>query len=412
MPLWAEVTLFCAYLLVGPLLWGFMIVLMFEGRRRMTALLKAPALTDFSPLVTVLIPARNEAGNIERCLDGVFAQDYPNLRVVVADDRSTDGTGEILDRLADRHENLRVLHLGDADVMPGWHGKSNAMRNLFEKGVRPFDGRDEAVAKSYLLMIDADVRLTRPDAVTVSVLSAVKHKASLFTLLPALESGSFFEGLVIPLVGTVSSTINAVALTNVDAFKHLAYANGQYMMFRRDAYDAVGGHGAVADTPNEDVGLARAVKGSGRRVRVGWGAELCSVRMYHSLGEVYRGLSRILSFSRGRAVWPILAGIAFLVFCGFSAYAAAAYAAYRFAHPLTASGALGWAAACAAHLVAMTIVLGLTYAWSRNPWWNALLFPLGGIVAVAIYMRALKGNVTGTYVWRGVAYQAPQTAKS
>jgi hypothetical protein len=146
------------------------------------------------------------------------------------------------------------------------------------------------------------------------------------------------------------------------------------------------------------------VKDSGRRVRVAWGADLCAVRMYDSLGALYRGLARILSFSRDRRTWPMLAGIAVLLLCGFSLFAAALYGLYRLRHPLTNLGAIGWLIAAACHWLLMTIQLGLTYAWSKNHWWNALLFPLGGAISLAIYCRALKQCITGRFEWRGVTY--------
>jgi len=398
MPIWLEILLFALYVLLGPLLWGFMILAMFEGRRRMEVLLKkTPPLPDPAPKLTVLIPARNEEANIEKCLAGVLSQDYPNLEVVVTNDRSTDATGAILDRLAAQHPNLHVVHCTQADVLPGWTGKNNAIHNAYEKGAKPLDG-------DYLLALDADVRFTQPDALSVCVRSAMKHNASLLTLLPALESGTFFEGLVIPLTGMISSSVNAISLTNVDSFKRVAYANGQCMMFTREGYDAIGGHAQVASLPCEDVPLAYLVKGSGRRVRVAWGSELCPVRMYDSLGGVYRGLSRVLAVSRNQKTWPVWAGIAFLVLCGFSLYAAAGYGVWRLEHPLTRYGAVGWLVAVAAHWGAMTVTLGLMYGWSKNRWWNALLFPVAGVVTLAIYLRALKQCLTGRLEWRGVNY--------
>jgi len=410
MPIWLEITLFALYVLLGPLTWGFMILSMFEGRRRMSVLLKAPPLPTPAPRVTVLIPARNEEANIEKCVSSVLAQDYPNLRVVVANDRSTDATGAILDRFAAGDSRLCVVHCTDADVIAGWAGKSNAIHNAYEKGVRqgstvayPADGLVE-----FLLGIDSDVRLTRADAISVSVRAALKHRTGIFTLLPALESHSFFEGLVIPLTGMMASAINAVALTNVDSFKRVAYANGQYLMIRRDVYDAIGGHGAVGPIVCEDVALAYVVKNSGRRVRVAWGSDLCAIRMYDSLSAIYRGLARIISVSRNRRVWPMLIGISFLLLCGFSLYVAGAYAVYRVLHPITQLGAIGWLIAVICHFLTMTVQLGLTYAWSKNAWWNALLFPLGGAISLAIFCRALRQCLTGRIEWRGVTYSLKQ----
>jgi chlorobactene glucosyltransferase len=386
-----------------------MILAMFEGRRRMSVLFSAPPLPHPAPPLTVMIPARNEEGNVERCVSSVLSQDYPNLSLVVADDRSTDRTGAILDDLAARHPNLRVVHLTEADQLPGWAGKSLALHNAYEKGVR---GRD--ALPEFLFGLDCDARFTQPDALSRCVRAALKHRAAIFSLLPALESRSFFEALVIPITGMLSSSINAVALTNVDSFKHIAYANGQCLLIRRDVYDSIGGHTQVGTIVAEDVALAYLVKGGGGRVRVAWGADRCAVRMYDSLGAVYRGLSRVLSVSRDGRTWPMLAGIAFLLFSWLSLYAAGAITVWRMIHPVTSLGGYGWLAACVIHWVTMTVQLGLTYAWSGNRWWHALLFPLGGAITLAIYVRALRQCLTGRFEWRGIRYslkdQAPTTA--
>jgi chlorobactene glucosyltransferase len=414
MPFWLEVTLSVLYVLFGPLTWGFMILSMFEGRRKMAGVLrKAPPLPEPAPPVTVMIPARNEESNIEICLTKVLGQDYPNLNVVVADDRSSDRTPEILARLAAADSRLRVVRLTDEDVMKGWGGKSSALHNAFDKGVRPFQPDVPADAPpQFLLGLDSDARLLRPDAISISVRAALKHKAAIFSLLPALESQSFFEELAIPLTGMLSSAINAVALTNVDSFKKIAYANGQCLLIRRDVYDAIGGHTKIGHITAEDVALANLVKQSGRRVRVAWGGDLLAIRMYDSLGSLYRGLSRVISVSREGKTWPMWAGILFLLLCVFTIYPAIAMTAWRFAHPTTVLGGWGWLAAVVLHAATMVIVLGLTYAWSRNRWWMALLWPLGTAISLAIYVRALRQCITGRFEWRGVSYSVKAPAKT
>ena len=408
MPFWLEVTLCAIYVLLGPLTWGFMILSMFEGRRRMTALFrKTPPVPEPAPRVTVMIPARNEEGNIEACVRGALSQDHPNLGVVVANDRSTDRTGEILEGLARADARLRVVHLTDADFMTGWGGKSSTLHNAYEKGVR---GKNDPA--DYLFGLDADVRLTSPQAISNCVRGAIKHNAAIFSLLPALESRSFFEELVIPLTGMLSSAINAVALTNVDSFTKVAYANGQCLLIRREVYDAIGGHTKVGTIVAEDVALAYLVKGSGRRVRVAWGADLCTIRMYDSLSAVYKGLSRIISVSRERRAWPMLIGISFLLLCMFSIVPAAVFAGWRFVHPVTSWGGWGWLAAVVAHLVTMVVVLGLTYSWSKNRWWMALLWPVGGAISLAIFVRALRQAITGKIEWRGQTYHVNRAQKT
>jgi chlorobactene glucosyltransferase len=404
MRFWLELSLFFLYVLLGPLTWGFMILSMFEGRRRMRRLLDAPPLPTPAPPLTVMIPARNEEANIEKCLAGVLSQDYPDLTVVVADDRSTDATPAILQRLSAAHPNLHVVHLTEGDFMTGWGGKSSALHNAYEKGVKVI--QPQAAPGALLLGLDADVRLTSPDALSAWVRGAIKHKAAIFSMLPALESQTFFEGLVIPLTGMLSSGINAVALTNVDSFQSIAYANGQCLIIQREVYDAIGGHTQVGPITAEDVALAYLVKGSGRRVRVAWGADRCAVRMYDSLGSAYRGLSRVISVSRDGKTWPMWVGIAFLLLSGFSLYPAAVFALTHM------PAAWGWLLAAIAHAATMTTQLSLTYAWSKNRWWYGLLFPLGLAIALAIYVRALRQCITGRFEWRGMSYSVkrPKTA--
>ena len=204
----------------------------------------------------------------------------------------------------------------------------------------------------------------------------------------------------------ISSSYNAVALTNVDSFKNIAYANGQFMMIRRDVYDSIGGHYAVKARYCEDVAMARIVKtGHGRRIRVAWGADHIQVRMYDSLGAVIRGLSRIFADTRNRRPWPMLAGVAFLLLCGLSLFPALAWTAWRLAHPINGYGAWGWLAACIGHFGAMSFQLGLTYTWSRNRWWYGLLLPLSAPILIAIYFRALWLAARGTFIWRGTVFK-------
>jgi hypothetical protein len=169
-------------------------------------------------------------------------------------------------------------------------------------------------------------------------------------------------------------------------------------------YDAIGGHTQVGKIVAEDVALAYLVKGSGQRVRLAWGANLCAIRMYDSLSAVYRGLSRIISVSRDGRIWPMVVGIAFLLLCLFSIVPAGIFTAWRFAHPITNLGKWGWLTAVVSHYLTIVVQLGLTYAWSKNRWWMALLFPLSGAIALAIFARALRQAITGRFEWRGVSY--------
>jgi chlorobactene glucosyltransferase len=407
MSLYLEYTLFALYVLVGPIAWGVMIWAMFQARERLMLLEKSAPLGAGAPPLTVMIPARNEAVRIEGCVRSVLSQDYPDLRVLAVDDRSDDGTGEIFERLAREDQRLAVVRLGQEDLEAGWMPKNSALTKGYARVMKARPLREG----EFLLMLDSDVKLTRADTISRMVAAARQRDAALLSLLPALESGSFFEGLVLPLGGMVSSTVNMISLTNVDEVRNVAYANGQCLMIRRDVYEEIGGHAnpKVRARVCEDVALARIVKSSGRRVKVAWGAQWCSVRMYDSLGAIHRGLGRIFADSQERRAWPMVVGILFLLVCGFSLYAAAGWAVWRWFHPLIWGGALGWTIAAGMHLALMTMGLSLAYVWSGNRWWNALLFPIGGAVLISIYLRGIRIARTGKVQWRGGVFRLEGT---
>ena len=248
------------YVLLGPVTWALFAFAMVKGRKRMAILVRpAPPVPQPAPSVSALIPARDEAGQIERCITSVLKQDYPNLNVIVIDDRSTDGTGQILDAMAARDPRLHVVHLQEGSLPPGWGGKSFALHSglLHARG-------------DWLLFVDADVVL-EPDVLSSTIGWATKREFDLISILPTFVSGTFAEGFLQPLAGAATSAMFVIALTNSNEWPKTAFANGQYLCVRRDAYEAVGGHEAIRGTLSEDVAIARKLKIAGYRPRLGWG---------------------------------------------------------------------------------------------------------------------------------------------
>lgn len=389
-----EAILFWSYVLLGPVAWAFVGLMMILGRRRMRRLRRPPlALPQNPPRVTVLIPAKDEGERVRVCLESVLAQDYPNFSVVTIDDRSTDNTSAILDDIATGSAGkVRSLHVAPGDLPPGWLGKCHALH---------FGTRDTAsAAGDWLLFVDSDVRL-QPDALRATVSLALSRNYDALSLMTALECHTFLEKLVLPLAAGAWSVMNTVSLTNDDNRPGSAYANGQFFLIRRSTYDAVGGHEAVRDQITEDVELARLMKRRGAKVRLFLGSTFASTRMHANLGQMLRGWGRIYSGTSRRRPWRILAVASFLVICGFSAYAALAWSL------LAARDAQPWLVASLAHLLLMTLTLAGLYADSRNPRRNALLFPLGGSVLLAILAFAIRWCITGRIEWRGTVFQQP-----
>ena len=384
-----ELILFLAYVLVGPFVWVAYGVLMYAGRRKMLLLRRPPPplKADPPPRVTILIPAKDEGERIRACIESALAQDYPNFNVIAIDDRSTDNTGAVMDDIAARHPNLKAFHNTVAPPA-GWTGKNNALH----QGVKHADG-------DWLLFVDSDVVL-EPDVLRSSMEVVLRKGFDLISLLPRLESHSFWEGLLVPLAASAASSMYLVPLANNNLWKETAFANGQFLLVSREAYNAFGGHEAVRDRYCEDVEIARLLKTSGWKPRVAWGNDFCAVRMYSSLDAIFKGWGRIFYAGRAGSPWRVIVAVILLLLCGFSAYAALAFGIYRAAR----HGDSAWLTAALTHLGLLTFFVSTMYAWSGNPRRNALLFPLGGAMLLAIFLKALRMCVTKKVEWRGTSY--------
>jgi chlorobactene glucosyltransferase len=394
LPTGIERVVYIAYLLLGPAAWVLYLLTMQTGQVRMRLVRRSRRqLPESPPAVTILIPAKDEGERIRDCVLSALSQDYPNFHVVAIDDRSTDRTGAILDEIAAGHPKLTALHIPPGTLPEGWTGKCNALAC----GVRDLG----EVGGQWLLFVDSDVIL-QPDALSATLAVAAGRKYDLLSLLPRLECRTFWEELVVPLAGSALSMLHLIALTNADNRK-TAFANGQFILIRTSAYNAIGGHGSVRDQFCEDIEMARLVKRQGLRPRISWGADLAAVRMYSSLSSIMRGWARIFyAGSLGRPLRSLL-GIAFLLLCGLSVYPALAWGAYRLIGLHAQSGAW-WLGTAGLHWLIMTLVVGLFYSWSGNARRMALAFPLGAVMLIGIFGRALWMCLRGNVEWRGTRY--------
>jgi chlorobactene glucosyltransferase len=235
-----------------------------------------------TPRVSLLVPARNEAGNLRRTLPALQATDWPNLEILVLDDGSTDATAAVVDAAAAADDRVRRL-VGRA-LPDGWLGKPWACQQL-----------GEAADGDVLIFLDADV-LAHPQAVADTV-SAMQHRgAGAVTGLPRQTLGSFSERAVVPLVMhlPILATL-PLAWSARDLRPASVVANGQWLAFRRDVWTAIGGHRTVADRILEDMELGRAVRRSGQRVVALLAADRLAVRMYDGAAAVFAGFCKNLA---------------------------------------------------------------------------------------------------------------------
>ena len=253
------------------------------------------------PLISAVIPAKDEEAVLADCLDSVCRQEYPRLEIIVIDDRSTDQTGAIARNYADRDPRVRVLT--NDYLPPGWTGKTHVLH----EAVQQAQGQ-------WLWFLDADTNHAAEFLGVILEYARVQH-ASLVSLLPELRCETFWEQVVQPMGGIVLMQSFPLHRVNDDRSK-LAFANGQSILVERSAYDAAGGHAAVRDRFVEDIALAGKVKGLGLPIRTVLVRDLVTCRMYASLGQLIRGWSRILYDALDRKPWRLAARLLDpLIFC-------------------------------------------------------------------------------------------------
>ncbi len=346
-----------------------------------------PAPDAACPPTSICVPARNEAADVEEAVRSMLALDYPALEVVVVDDRSTDETGEILDRMAGEpgRSGLEVIHV---DELPdGWVGKNHALH------------RAAGAARGELLLFtDADVRMS-PDLLRRAAGRMREEGLDHLTAIPRMEwPDSFMRALGALMSLGIAQFTEPWKLGDPSSRKHVGV--GAFNLVRVDAYREAGGHEAIPRRPDDDLALAGILKDSGARAEFLSGRELMRVRWYRSLGEMVRGVGR--------------SGIAALGYSTVAALASAALVVVLHVWPwigvaLTA-GVARWANLLAVTAMAALFVDAARVTGARPL--EALWWPVANVVVVWIMVRAaVLLRLRGGIEWRGTFYPLEELRK-
>lgn len=336
------------------------------------------------PRLTVLVAAKDEEQNIARCISGLLAQDYPDLQVVVINDRSDDRTGAIIDEFAQRDPRLRAVHI--ESLPAGWFGKNHAMHT----GVRHATGQ-------WLCFSDADCAYDSPLLLQAAVRCAIREKAEFLSVLPRLEANTFWERVVQPVAGAIMVFWFPPKRVNDPASPH-AYANGAFMLMPHHAYDRLGGHEPVKSTLNEDIHMARRAKQLGVRLRVLRCDGLYRVRMYTGLRQIWRGWSRIFYGCLG-TMPRLCASVGMLAFFSVAPYLTLAGAPLAGAHVGLVAAAALFAILC------QQSVLWRFYGMTGSSRAWALAYPLGAAVCLGMTIDSMRRVAGFSTTWRGTRYQ-------
>jgi chlorobactene glucosyltransferase len=355
------------------------------------------------PSLCVVVAAKDEEANIGPCVGSLLSQDYPNLEVVLCNDRSKDATGEIVSRLAAADRRMRVMNI--RELPDGWCGKNNAMQCGIASG-----------KSDYICMIDADCRQTSRRTLSVAMQYARDNGADLLSILPVMEMPTFWESIIQPVCSGVMMIWFHPDAVNSPA-KPQAYANGAFMLMKRSAYERIGTHEAVKERVNEDMHMAALVKGKGLRLLVVRGKGLYVTRMYDGFASTIRGWSRIF-FGTFGTLKRLTASLAALLIVGLLPYLAAA-AGFAFWTRTAGSvwappshGAANWWLACGlAGTAACVLQLSVIYRFFKLIGSKASLawsYPVGCLVTMWVLVLSLSKLRKGAnIVWRNTSYAKP-----
>lgn len=343
------------------------------------------------PLVSVVVPARNEERSIRGCVESLLAQRYPRLQVIVVDDESTDATGAILADLAGRCPGLTVIR--GEPLPPGWIGKNYALH----QGVKAARGE-------WILFTDADT-LHQPEAAGRALAYAVAHGIDLLSLAAGQECRGFWERAVQPVVFQLLGLRFSFLAVN-DPRSPVAAANGQYILVRRGAYERIGGHEAIGGVLLEDVALARRAKAAGLRIHFAHAPGLIRARMYSSLGAIWQGWTKNLFALADRRAGTTLLAMGFLLWGAVLPYAtlgAAAAQAWRTGWGLGAVALFVLSAAAATVILAVQARLRGRSGFRPGDAWT---HPVGSSLVAAALAASWLAHAAGRgAVWKGRRYR-------
>jgi len=323
--------------------------------------------------VSIIVPARNEEACLGSCLTSLVAHTGVSSEIIVVDDASTDRTREIAESFPD----VQVLN---AQPLPaGWTGKNNAL----------VTGAGYARGE-WLLFTDADT-VHQAGSLARSLAEANQHGVAMLSYSPEQEVRTFWEKAVMPVIfAELAATFRPAEVS--DPASPAAAANGQYILISREAYDAVGGHAAVAPTLLEDVALARVVKASGRKLFFRYGGDAVRTRMYRSFAQLREGWTKnlVLLFPSPIRL-AVLRLTEFVLIVG-SATAAVVTGLRGRTTPAAAAGAL------AIFLAALFLsrIRRAHFLWDANA-----LAILGLPLFSYLLIRSRRAHQKGTVSWKG-----------
>ena len=336
------------------------------------------------PYLSVCIPARNEERDIKACVESLLHQDYPEFEVIVVDDNSTDETAEIVYSMKAQYPNL--VFVPGKQLEPDWFGKPYALYQAYKKS-----------RGKYLLFTDADL-IYQPQALKSAMHTLISRDLDLLTLMPAAIFGSFWERAVQPVIFGFIAALTRFRKINSPNYDS-AMGFGAFLLFKKESYQRIGGHLSVRQEILDDVMLAKNAKRNGLSMLVADGKRLFSIRMYHSLEEIWVGWRKNMFLAMKGSVIRTFYYTSVILCFVLTPYIVV------IGNLWVGTGGI-WVGSALFGLI-LTLVTGLALCRQLNlEKRNVFLFPLGAIIMSAIMLNSMTQIVFhGRAEWRGRTYE-------
>ena len=369
--------IYVAAALLALQLWQLTILV--QGRLRSRALPKNTTIAAGAwPMVSILIAARDEEAEIENALRSVLNLDYAAFEVIAVNDRSTDRTAEVLERMKQEYPMLKVVTI--TDLPPGWLGKNNALH----RGV-------QHAAGDWLLFTDADI-VFEPLALKRALALATSDGLDHLAVTPAIRSGSFWINMLVALFAR-NFTLLVRPWKARDPKSPCHIGIGAFNLVRRTAYEKVGGHEVIRLRPDDDLKLGKILKLTGFHQDVVFGIDALSLQWYPSVRAMTLGLEKNVLAGVDYRLGFLAFGLTMMLLCDLGPWVLLA-----FGDPAT------MIAAAAAGILSM-LGAALFFPAIGKHWAGAVLTPLLSLVITYIFARsAFLTLYRGGISWRGNFY--------
>ena len=336
------------------------------------------------PYISVCVPARNEERDVKNCVESLLNQDYPNFEVIVVDDNSNDNTAKIVSSMTEQYPNL--IFVAGAQLTSGWTGKPYALHQAYQRS------RGE-----YLLFTDADLTY-QSHALKTAIHTMICKDLDLLTLMPAARFGSFWERVVQPVIFGFIAALTNFKKVNSESDQN-AMGFGAFLLFKKVSYQKIGGHLSVANEVLEDIMIAKKAKLNGLSILVADGKNLFSIRMYHSMKEIWMGWRKNIFLAMKSSILRASYYMAMVLFFLLTPYVVV------MCNLWVGAGSVWVGVSLLGLALSLVTGLGLCHELGLERK-NVFLFPLGAIVMVVIMFSSMVQTLLLRRTeWRGRIYE-------